>query len=94
MFPIRDNIPPRTRPLVNNTLIALCAAVFLFQLIRPGEDGQALVEQFGMIPLRVLHPGRMIVLTEPQDVRPFWIHPRHPAGWSSSRPAFTPSGRC
>ena len=32
MFPLRDNIPPRTFPFVNYTIIAICALVFLVQV--------------------------------------------------------------
>jgi len=57
MIPLRDNIPPRTTPFVNYTLIGICAVVFLLQLQRP-----ELVEQFGMIPARVSN------LSEPVEV--------------------------
>jgi hypothetical protein len=48
MIPLRDNIPSRTTPVVNDCLIALCAAVFLAQLLE-GQGGSTLVERFGMI---------------------------------------------
>jgi membrane associated rhomboid family serine protease len=64
MIPLRDNIPPRTTPLVNYTLIAACALVFFAQL---GEV--SLVERYGMIPLRVLHPDREIVIPAARRVQ-------------------------
>lgn len=60
MIPLRDNIPPRTTPVVNYSLIAACAVVFLLQLNAGGED--SLVERYGMIPRRVTQPGARIVL--------------------------------
>ncbi len=59
MIPLRDNIPSRTRPFVNYTMIGLCTAVFLIQLTESPEKA-TLVERFGMIPARVIHPDRPI----------------------------------
>lgn len=61
MFPIHDNIPSRTFPTVNYTMIVLCTLVFLWQLAT-GVDGSADVERFGMIPARVMHPTAQIVI--------------------------------
>lgn len=59
MIPLRDNIPSRTIPVVNIAMIAICGIVFLLQLAEP-EDQGTLVERYGMIPARVLHPDRLI----------------------------------
>jgi membrane associated rhomboid family serine protease len=59
MIPLRDNIPSRTIPVVNYAMIGICAVVFLFQALEP-EDAPSLVEKYGMIPVRVLHPDRTI----------------------------------
>ncbi|NIL98739.1 MAG: rhomboid family intramembrane serine protease [Planctomycetales bacterium] len=63
MIPIRDNIPPRTTPLVNYTLIAVCGLVFLAQ-----RNELSLVERYGMIPQRVMDPGREVVIPERRQV--------------------------
>lgn len=71
MFPIRDNIPSRTTPIVNYSIIFICVIVFLMQLVseRVSTDGHHdLVERYGLIPLRVLHPHAQIVVSE---VHPF-----------------------
>jgi membrane associated rhomboid family serine protease len=68
MFPIRDNIPSRTFPVVNYALIAVCALVFLVQ-ISSQDEGQAIVEQYGMIPVRVTHPGEPVTIRELVYVR-------------------------
>jgi hypothetical protein len=57
MIPLRDNIPSRTTPWVNYTVIVACGLVFLQQLQDPEST---LVERFGMIPVRVLHPGEPV----------------------------------
>jgi membrane associated rhomboid family serine protease len=65
VIPLRDNIPPRSFPFVNYAMIAICALVFFAQLREtPGEP--SLVEKYGMIPARVLHPDRPV---EVPDVR-------------------------
>jgi membrane associated rhomboid family serine protease len=68
MIPIRDNIPSRTRPVVNYLLIAICALVFFNQL---GEErGEpSMVERYGMIPARVMDPDRRIVVQGEELVR-------------------------
>ena len=58
MIPLKDNIPSRTVPLVNYTIIALTALAFLAQLREAGQPNPVLVERYGMIPRRVLSPVR------------------------------------
>lgn len=53
MFPLRDDIRSQRVPVVNYSLIAACVLVYGLQM--NAADG--LVEQFGMIPARVSHPG-------------------------------------
>jgi membrane associated rhomboid family serine protease len=67
MIPLRDNIPPRTFPFVNYLMIAACAVAFFAQLADQGEGDDQLVDVFGMIPARVMHPHEEI--TVPQPVR-------------------------
>ncbi len=49
MFPIRDDIQPRSTPLINYSLIAFTAFVFVLQL----NHSDALIGEFGMIPARL-----------------------------------------
>src|SRR5688500_16587571 len=63
MFPIRDNIPSRTFPVVNYTLIAVCVIVFLWQMASQQEE-QTIVEKYGMIPARVTNPGQPVTVRE------------------------------
>jgi membrane associated rhomboid family serine protease len=72
VIPIHDNIPSRTAPVVNYSLIAVCAVVFLLQL-RQGE-ANLMVEQYGMIPMRVIHPKQPVMIREQVPQRtPFGI---------------------
>ena len=59
MLPLHDNIPPRSFPFVNYTMIAICAVVFLAQLAVP-EGEPRLVEKLGMIPARVQNPDQPV----------------------------------
>ncbi len=66
MIPLRDNIPSRTTPWVNYAIIALCGLVFLIQL----QDARSvLVERFGMIPARVVHPDQPVELVQREIIR-------------------------
>ena len=64
MFPLKDDIPSRAVPIVNYTMIGLCVFVFFLQQNSPN----GLVDRFGMIPARVSHPGRVIVVRR-QEIR-------------------------
>lgn len=60
MIPLRDNIPSRTTPFVCYAMIGLCGVTFLLQLGRP-----QMIEQLGMIPARVVHPDKPVVMQRP-----------------------------
>jgi membrane associated rhomboid family serine protease len=62
MFPIRDNIPSRTTPVVNYAVIVICTLVFLAQ-VTESPDAPSLVERYGLIPVRVLHPDAPVEIT-------------------------------
>jgi len=62
MLPLRDNIPSRATPFVNYAFITLCSLIFLIQAQEtPGKP--SLVERFGLIPVRVLHPDAPVEIT-------------------------------
>ncbi len=74
MFPIRDDIPSGRLPIVNWVVIGICAVVFLAQWQESQRPGPSLVERFGMIPVRVLHPDRPVMIPDVQVVRtPFGL---------------------
>jgi membrane associated rhomboid family serine protease len=71
MIPIRDSVPSRTFPVVNFLMIGLCTLVFVAQLRE--EHGQAqLVERYGMIPVRVLHPDQPVMVRDVKPLRTWW----------------------
>ncbi len=56
MIPIRDNIPSVNFPAVNYTIIALNCAVFVFEMLYPGNLS-ALFLQYGLVPAKFSDPG-------------------------------------
>ncbi len=61
MIPLYDNIPSRTVPVVNYTVIALCSLVFLVQMSSSGvPESRDIIEGLGMIPARVFNPDIQI----------------------------------
>jgi membrane associated rhomboid family serine protease len=68
MIPLRDNVPSDRTPFVNYLVIALCTLAFLAQLAtRRGPEHLGLVEEYGMVPFRITHPGEPFEI--PVDVR-------------------------
>lgn len=67
MFPLWDDIPAERMPFVNYAIIALCALAFFLQLA--SQDDEAIVRQFGMIPVRVTNPKLQEVTLEGRDSR-------------------------
>jgi membrane associated rhomboid family serine protease len=78
MIPLRDNIPSRSAPVVNYAMIAICALVFFAQL--SGGEQSTLVEQYGMIPARVLHPSQPIEVPVAQEATGEYERRRLPSG--------------
>ncbi|HOE96002.1 MAG TPA: rhomboid family intramembrane serine protease [Candidatus Sumerlaeota bacterium] len=69
MLPLRDNIPPRTRPLANYLLILVTSVCFIGQFrAGDGEAGQRIVETFGLIPARVIYPEAALLMPEERVV--------------------------
>jgi len=51
MIPVRDTIPSKNHPIVNNVLIGVNIVIFLSQLAM-GSSGDILVYVFGLVPAR------------------------------------------
>lgn len=79
MIPLRDNIPARTVPFVNYSVVVLCGLVFVAQLLE-SSDRSTLVEQYGMIPARVLHPARPIEVPVARELTGEYEMRRTPSG--------------
>lgn len=66
MIPLRDSIQSHHRPLVNYLIIAICSAAFIAQ-VTSHDGGQTIIEQFGMVPVRLTDPSirASIVINQP-----------------------------
>lgn len=83
MIPLRDNIPSRTTPWINYGIIALCGLVFFAQM---QDEESVLVERYGMIPTRVVHPDEPVELVQRELIRT----PQGPRIEETRRPAAPP----
>lgn len=68
MFPLRDNIPSRTVPVITYSLIGLCGAAFLIELLS-GANYELFIERYSMIPMRIAEPDDPILISVPQVVQ-------------------------
>jgi membrane associated rhomboid family serine protease len=59
MIPLRDDNPTTLRPVVTVTIIALCIAVFLWQLTLRGTAGQSAVYSLGLVPAVLFGKARL-----------------------------------
>lgn len=58
MIPIRDTIPSKNVPIVNNLLIGINVVMFLVQITQGSDYGfQRFVYYFGLVPARYTAPG-------------------------------------
>lgn len=62
MFPLQDNIPTRTVPVVNWLMIGICSVVFLLQ-VNESPDEPGMIERYGMIPARIVNPSASVEIT-------------------------------
>ena len=85
MIPLRDNIPSRSFPFVNYALIAACTVVFVLQLMEERRD-VSMIERYGMIPARVMEPGKAI---EIQTTSRTGVRQKHTLSESAVHPWFT-----
>ena len=69
MIPLHDNIPSRTVPIVNYTMIIICVLVFFVQLASPNQ-GTEMVWQYGMVPARITQPDTVSIQIAPQKDAP------------------------
>jgi membrane associated rhomboid family serine protease len=67
MFPLSDrDLTTRTRPIVNFTLIGLCAAVFIYELAIGSSGRFTFFYQFGLIPAELAHGFSYEFLVTPE----------------------------
>lgn len=56
MFPLRDTIPSRRRPVVTTGIVVVCSAVFLFELML-GRDLPGFLQRWAFVPAHLFSPG-------------------------------------
>ena len=66
MLPLWDDVPAQRIPVVNYAIIIACILAFAVQLQAP-NDGEQLVREFGLIPLRVTNPNAKSAVVTGQD---------------------------
>lgn len=57
MFPIGDDNPTRTKPVLTIALVAICVAVFFYQFMLPAPEGEAFIFRWGFIAGDLLGRG-------------------------------------
>ena len=50
MFPLKDDNPVQTKPIVTIVMIAICVCVFLYQFSVLHSDNTFIINSFGMKP--------------------------------------------
>ena len=66
MLPLSDSdLVRRTRPIVNLTMIGLCAAVFIYELVIGATGRVIFFYQFGLIPAELVHGFHFDTLNTP-----------------------------
>lgn len=68
MIPLQDSIPPHSTPFVNYLILALCTIAFVFQ-VTSADSGAEIVEQYGMVPVRLTRPDQAAVMTVQEAVQ-------------------------
>lgn len=59
VLPLRDENASQSTPFVTWALIAVCVLTFLLQV---SDKGDSITMKFGMVPARISHPDKMIVI--------------------------------
>jgi membrane associated rhomboid family serine protease len=57
MFPIGDDNPTHSKPVVTIALVAICVLVFVYQITLPEPEAEAFIFRWGFIPGDVLGRG-------------------------------------
>jgi len=70
IFPLRDTLPSRHRPVMTMTLIAFTSLVYLFEATQSTRALEELVYLFGIVPARFSHPGWAATVGFPVDT--YW----------------------
>lgn len=70
-FPLKDENPTNSKPIVTVSLIVINCLIFLYSYMKGVEGYQIFVYQFGLIPYELVH----ITELTPQFSSPVWLSP-------------------
>lgn len=75
MFPIGDeNAGTRIKPYVNWTIIGICVAVFLYEMVLPPRQLESFIMQFGAVPAEISHFQNLFTLLTSMFLHGGWAH--------------------
>jgi len=74
MFPIRDDIRPNSRPIVNWLIIGINTAVFLYQVRLPSFESMQFIQSYGLVPDRFWQSKDFIQLVTSIFLHAGWFH--------------------
>ena len=57
LFPLRDTVSTRRRPVMTLTLIAVTSGVYVFEAFLHPEHLEQIAYLFGIVPARYSHPA-------------------------------------
>lgn len=81
MFPIKDNVPRRSPPVMTYCLILANVLVFGFELLLSDRALERLFYHFGLVPYRYTHPAWAESLGYPDNYWPFITNMFLHGGW-------------
>lgn len=80
MIPVRDNVPTRTFPVVNLSLVAANVWAFVHELLL-GRRLEPFLTRWGLVPMRYAHPGMLDKLGAKLYFGPFLTSMFLHGGW-------------
>jgi membrane associated rhomboid family serine protease len=70
MIPLRDTVPTKNYPIVNNTIIGVNVLIFLYQVTQ-GVGLEKFIYIYGLVPARYSIPQISAYFTTPQQIFSF-----------------------
>lgn len=69
MIPIRDTVPSKNVPIVNNILIGINVLVFVVQMMQGSHYGfERIIVEYGLVPARYTSPGMVYGISRLQSL--------------------------
>lgn len=82
MFPLRDQNPVSSTPVITGALIFINIAVFVVQLCMSDEQLAQFFHVYGLVPKRIIHPDWAATMGYPAAyIRPFFTSQFIHGGW-------------